>query len=272
MSLREMDTGTADLQARLEAGVLTLALNRPEARNAMSAAMIAALSERLAQAETDDEVRCVVLTGTGKAFCAGGDVKGMANRGDGGMTIDHAIHRQRLAQRATAGKLFRMPKPTIAAINGAAAGAGLSLALACDLRIMSTAAFLTTAFAKVGFSGDFGGTYFMTQLIGAAKAREFYFLSDRVDAHEAVRLGLANWLCHPDELDARTRDLASRLAAGPTVAYRYMKENLNRAMAGEIDDCLDLEATHHIHCGQTEDHREAAKAFVAKREPQFKGR
>ena len=272
MSLREIDTGTADLQARLEAGVLTLALNRPEARNAMSAAMIAALSERLAQAETDDEVRCVVLTGTGKAFCAGGDVKGMANRGDGGMTIDRAIHRQRLAQRATAGKLFRMPKPTIAAINGAAAGAGLSLALACDLRIMSTAAFLTTAFAKVGFSGDFGGTYFMTQLIGAAKAREFYFLSDRVDAHEAVRLGLANWLCHPDELDARTRDLASRLAAGPTVAYRYMKENLNRAMAGEIEDCLDLEATHHIHCGQTEDHREAAKAFVAKREPQFKGR
>ncbi len=272
MSLREIDTGTADLQARLEAGVLTLALNRPEARNAMSAAMIAALSGRLAQAETDDDVRCVVLTGTGKAFCAGGDVKGMANQGDGGMTIDNAIHRQRLAQRATAGKLFRMPKPTIAAINGAAAGAGLSLALACDLRIMSTAAFLTTAFAKVGFSGDFGGTYFMTQLIGAAKAREFYFLSDRVDGHEAVRLGLVNWLCQPDELDARTRDLASRLAAGPTVAYRYMKENLNRAMAGEIDDCLDLEATHHIHCGQTEDHREAAKAFVAKREPEFKGR
>ncbi len=131
---------------------------------------------------------------------------------------------------------------------------------------------LTTAFAKVGFSGDFGGTYFMTQLIGAAKAREFYFPSDRVDGHEAVRLGLVNWLCQPDELDARTRDLASRLAAGPTVAYRYMKENLNRAMAGEIDDCLDLEATHHIHCGQTEDHREAAKAFVAKREPEFKGR
>jgi 2-(1,2-epoxy-1,2-dihydrophenyl)acetyl-CoA isomerase len=275
MSLREIDTGTAHLQARLDAGVLTLTLNRPEARNAMSAGMIAALSERLALAETDDEVRCVVLSGTGKAFCAGGDVKGMADKNDGaggGITIDNAIHRQRLAQHATAGKLFRMPKPTIAAINGAAAGAGLSLALACDLRIMSTAAFLTTAFAKVGFSGDFGGTYFMSQLIGAAKARELYFLSDRVDAHGAVRLGLANWLCEPEELDARTRDLASRLAAGPTVAFRYMKENLNRAMAGEIEDCLDLEATHHIHCGQTEDHREAAKAFVEKREPLFKGR
>ena len=275
MSLREIDTGTAHLQARLGAGVLTLTLNRPEARNAMSAGMITALSERLALAETDDDVRCVVLTGTGKAFCAGGDVKGMAGEGDGaggGITIDNAIHRQRLAQRATAGKLFRMPKPTIAAINGAAAGAGLALALACDLRIMSTAAFMMTAFAKVGFSGDFGGTYFMTQLIGTAKARELYFLSDRVDAHEAVRLGLANSLCEPDELDTRTRDLASRLAAGPTVAYRYMKENLSRAMAGEIDDCLDLEATHHVHCGQTEDHRESAKAFVEKREPFFKGR
>src|SRR5271168_5604853 len=148
MPLREIETGTAHLQARLEAGVLTLTLNRPEARNAMSIDMLRALSERLALAETDDDVRCVVLTGTGKAFCAGGDVKGMANRGDGGVTIDNAIHRQRLAQRATAGRLFRMPKPTIAAINGAAAGAGLALALACDLRIMSTAAFMMTAFVS----------------------------------------------------------------------------------------------------------------------------
>jgi len=181
MSLREIDTGTAHLQARLEAGVLTLTLNRPEARNAMSVAMITALSERLALAETDDDVRCVVLTGTGKAFCAGGDVKGMADKNDGaggGITIDNAIHRQRLAQRATAGKLFRMPKPTIAAINGAAAGAGLSLALACDLRIMSTAAFLTTAFAKVGFSGDFGGAYFMTSL--SARRRLANYTSYRI--------------------------------------------------------------------------------------------
>ena len=153
MPLREIDTGTTHLLARLEAGVLTLTLNRPEARNAMSIGMLTALSERLALAETDDDVRCVVLTGTGKAFCAGGDVKGMAAEGDGvggSITIDSAIHRQRLAQRATAGKLFRMPKPTIAAINGAAAGAGLSLALACDLRIMSTAAFMMTALPRSG--------------------------------------------------------------------------------------------------------------------------
>jgi 2-(1,2-epoxy-1,2-dihydrophenyl)acetyl-CoA isomerase len=199
----------------------------------------------------------------------------MAASGDGtvgALTIDEAIARQRANQRATAGKLFKMAKPTIAALPGAAAGAGLSLALACDLRILASNAILTTAFARVGFSGDYGGSYFLTQLVGSAKARELYFLSERVSADEALRLGLANWVCAPEDLAARTREIALRLAGGPTVAYRYMKENLNRAMAGEVDDCLDLEATHHIHCGQTDDHREATKAFVDKREPRFTGR
>jgi 2-(1,2-epoxy-1,2-dihydrophenyl)acetyl-CoA isomerase len=275
MTARDIDTGTGDLLASLDEGVLTLTLNRPEARNAMSGAMLEALAERLAVAEIDPAVKCLVLTGAGKGFCAGGDVKGMAARGDGTVgdnTIDGAIHLQRIKQRATAGKLFKMPKPTLAALPGAAAGAGLSLALACDLRIMASTAIMTTAFARVGFSGDYGGTYFLTQLVGSAKARELYFLSDRVGADEALRLGLANWVCAPDELAAKTREIARRLAHGPTVAYRYMKENLNRALAGEVDDCLDLEATHHIHCGQTEDHREATKAFVDKREPVFKGR
>jgi 2-(1,2-epoxy-1,2-dihydrophenyl)acetyl-CoA isomerase len=241
----------------------------------MSRAMIDALATQLAAAEIDSAVKCIVLTGAGKGFCAGGDVKGMAARGDGTVgdnTIDGAIHLQRVKQRATAGKLFKMPKPTLAALPGAAAGAGLSLALSCDLRIMASTAIMTTAFARVGFSGDYGGTYFLSQLVGSAKARELYFLSDRVSAEEALRLGLTNWVCEPDQLAGKTREIARRLAQGPTVAYRYMKENLNRAMAGEVDDCLDLEATHHVHCGQTEDHREATKAFVEKREPVFKGR
>ena len=278
MTAHPIDTGTPDLLASLDSGVLTLTLNRPEARNAMSRAMNQALQQQLAAAEFDAAVKCIVLTGAGKGFCAGGDVKGMAAREDakggtaGVMTLDEAIHRQRANQRATAGKLFKMPKPTLAALPGAAAGAGLALALACDLRIMASSAIMTTAFAKVGFSGDYGGTYFLTQLVGSAKARELYFLSDRVAADEALRLGLTNWVCAPEDLAARTREIALRLANGPTVAYRYMKENLNRAMAGEVDDCLDLEATHHIHCGQTEDHREATKAFVDKREPVFKGR
>jgi 2-(1,2-epoxy-1,2-dihydrophenyl)acetyl-CoA isomerase len=270
-----IDTGTDDLLATLDEGVLTLTLNRPEARNAMSGSMMQALVAQLAVAELDPSVKCVVLTGAGKGFCAGGDVKGMAARGDGTVgdnTIDGAIHRQRATQRATAGRLFKMPKPTIASLPGAAAGAGLSLALACDLRIMASSAIMTTAFAKVGFSGDYGGTYFLTQLVGSAKARELYYLSDRVSAAEALRLGLTNWVCEPDELVVKTREIALRLARGPTVAYRYMKENLNRAMAGEVDDCLDLEATHHVHCGQTQDHREASKAFVEKREPVFTGR
>lgn len=275
MALTPIDTGTPDLLATLDAGVLTLTLNRPEARNAMSRAMNQALQEQLAKAEFDPAVKCIVLTGAGKGFCAGGDVKGMAAAGDGtvgALTIDEAIARQRANQRATAGKLFKMAKPTIAALPGAAAGAGLALALACDLRIMASSAIMTTAFARVGFSGDYGGTYFLTQLVGSAKARELYFLSDRVSADEALRLGLSNWVCAPEDLVAKTTEIARRLASGPTVAYRYMKENLNRAMAGEVDECLDLEATHHIHCGQTEDHREATKAFVDKREPVFKGR
>jgi 2-(1,2-epoxy-1,2-dihydrophenyl)acetyl-CoA isomerase len=275
MAAHDIDTGTEDLLASLDEGVLTLTLNRPQARNAMSGAMTSALAAQLAAAELDKAVKCVVLTGAGKGFCAGGDVKGMAASGDGTVgdnTIDAAIHRQRVNQRATAGKLFKMPKPTIAALPGAAAGAGLSLALACDLRIMASNAILTTAFARVAFSGDYGGTYFLTQLVGSAKARELYYLSDRVTADEALRLGIVNWVCEPEQLTAKTREIALRLARGPTVAYRYMKENLNRAMAGDIDDCLDLEATHHVHCGQTQDHREATKAFVEKREPVFVGR
>jgi len=270
-----LDTGTEDLLADLDAGVLTLTLNRPQARNAMSGEMNQALGQQLAAAELDPEVKCVVLTGAGQGFCAGGDVKGMNDRNAGGgreVTLDEAIASQRVNQRATAGKLFKMPKPTIAALPGAAAGAGLALALACDLRVMARTAIMTTAFARVGFSGDYGGTYFLTQLVGSAKAREMYFLSDRVNAEEALRLGLANWVCEPDDLAAKTREVALRLANGPTIAYRYMKENLNRAMAGEWDDCMDLEATHHVHCGQTADHKEAAKAFVEKREPVFTGR
>jgi 2-(1,2-epoxy-1,2-dihydrophenyl)acetyl-CoA isomerase len=233
-----------------------------------------ALAERLAWAELEPAVKCVVLTGAGQGFCAGGDVKAMDGRNTGGERppIDEQIHRQRLNQRGTSGRLFKMPKPTIAALPGAAAGAGLGLALACDLRIMARTAVMTTAFARVGFSGDYGGTYFLTQLVGSAKARELYFLSERVTAEEALRLGLTNWVCEFDELQAKARELALRLAGGPTIAYRYMKENLNRAMAGDWDDCLDLEATHHVHCGQTADHKEAAKAFVEKREPVFTGR
>jgi 2-(1,2-epoxy-1,2-dihydrophenyl)acetyl-CoA isomerase len=279
MAKRTLETGTTDLIAYVEDGVAVLVMNRPERRNALSGAMLSGMSHVLSACETDSNVGCVVLTGAGGAFCAGGDVKGMAEGTGGGSTaavdadLDSRIHAQRISQRATAGRLYKMPKPTLAALPGAAAGAGLSLAMACDLRIAAEGAVMTTAFARVGFSGDYGGTYFLSQLVGSAKARELYYLSDRIDMKEALRIGLVNWVVPADQLEARAREIALRLARGPRVAYRYMKENLNRAAAGaDVDDCLDLEATHHVHTGFTEDHREATKAFVEKREPVFRGR
>ncbi len=276
MADRIFDTGTEDLQTEINGGVMTITLNRPDRRNAMSNPMLEGLVASLADAETASDVGAVVLTGAGGAFCAGGDVKGMAEAGgEGGnspVQYDARVHLQRRSQRDTAGKLYELPKPTIAALPGAAAGAGLSLALACDLRYGADNAVMTTAFARVGFSGDYGGTWFMSRLIGSAKARELYFLSDRVDMDEAARLGLVNGVFMADSLMDEVNAIATRLAQGPTIAYRYMKENLNRAVHGEMGECLDMEAAHHIHCGRTEDHREAAQAFVDKREPVFKGR
>jgi len=272
-----IDTGTADILAHQEDGVVVITLNRPQARNAMSGAMNAGLERTLDYAERTPEVRVVVLTGAGGAFCAGGDVKGMAagtgGGGGGGATLDERIHNQRLNQRNTAGRMFLMPKPVIASLPGAAAGAGLGLALAADLRIMADNAFITSAFARVGFSGDYGGSFFLTKLVGPGKAKELYYLSDRVSAAECLRLGIANQVVPAAELESATLALARRLAAGPPAAYRYMKENINRAaMGADVLECLDLEATHHVHTGLTEDHREAAKAFVEKREPVFRGR
>jgi 2-(1,2-epoxy-1,2-dihydrophenyl)acetyl-CoA isomerase len=272
-----LDTGTEDLRAEIDGGVAVITMNRPSRRNAFSQAMLSAMAAVLAQAETDDAVRCVVLTGAGGAFCAGGDVKSMAaaapaGSGDAGGSLDAAIHRQRLNQRATSARLWGMPKPTIAAITGPAAGAGLSLALACDLRYAVPGAVLTTAFARVAFAGDYGGTWFLTQLVGSSKAKELYYFSERLSAEEAERLGIVNAIFPLADFEAEVMARAHQLAEGPSIAYRYMKENLNRAVTGELGECMDLEVTHHVHTGLTEDHREAAQAFMDKREPRFQGR
>ena len=275
MSTGVIDTGTDHLLADLTGGILTLTFNRPEARNALSSELLQALGSQLADGEINPEVRCVVITGTGAAFCAGGDVKAMSETNSNGAksTLDTLIQRQRLNQRATSGRLYKMPKPTLAVLPGPAAGAGLSIALACDLRIMSSTAFMTTAFAKVGFAGDYGGSLFMSQLVGTAKARELYFLSDRISAKEAEDLGLTNWVVAPEALQESAADIAQKLADGPTVAYSYMKENLARALtSADVHDCLDLEASHHIHCGGTDDHKNAVEAFIEKRAPVFEGR
>jgi len=260
-----------DLLEALKDGVAVLTLNRPDRLNAMSPSMLDALLEALPRLAADPEVGVVVLMGAGRAFCAGGDVKAMAEgREFGGTTLEDKA--QALRSRMEVSRwLHEMPKPTIAMVRGAAAGAGLSLALACDLRVAGDTARFATAFARVGYSGDFGGSWFLTQLVGTGKARELYFTTDIVDAREARELGMVNRVVPDARLEEETLALAARLARGPRIAYRYMKRNFNAAESGTLKDLLDLEAWHHTRCGLTEDHREAAKAFVEKRDPVFRG-
>jgi 2-(1,2-epoxy-1,2-dihydrophenyl)acetyl-CoA isomerase len=270
---RVIDTGTPDLLAEVDDGVAVITMNRPERRNAFSIPMIDAMARVLSDVETDPDVGAVVVTGAGGAFCAGGDVKAMAEADPAqGPSHDERVHRQRLNQRATSGRLWAMPKPTIAAIPGAVAGAGLGIALSCDLRYAADTAVVTTAFAKVAFAGDYGGTWFLTRLVGPAKAKELYYFSDRLSATDAERLGIVNAVFPAASLHDEVMARARRLANGPRIALRYMKENLNRAVHGELGECMDLEVTHHLHTGTTEDHREAARAFVEKRDPVFRGR
>jgi len=263
---------TTDLLENVKDGVAVLTLNRPERLNAMSRPMLDALLEALPRLADDASVGVIVLTGAGRGFCAGGDVKAMAEGTElGGQTMEEKA--QALRSRMEASRwLHELPKPTIAIMRGPAAGAGLSLAMACDMRIASDTVRLGTAFARVGYSGDFGGSYYLTQLVGTAKARELYFTADLLDAQEALGLGLVNRVVPDARLEEETMALASRLARGPRVAYRYMKRNMNAAESASLKDMLDLEAWHHTRTGMTEDHREAARAFVEKREPQFKGR
>ena len=272
MSRTHIDTGTEECLAYETDGIAVITLNRPQARNAITDPMKAGLGIALDYAARARSVRSVVVTGAGGAFSAGGDVKQMAAGRDEDGTLDEQIYEQRQDHRKTAGRIYTMPKPVIAMIPGPAAGAGLSIALAADMRTMAASAFITTAFARVGFSGDYGGSWFLHHLVGPGKARELYYLSDRVGADECLALGIANHVFADEELEEATMAMARRLADGPPIAYRYMKENFNRAaMGAELGECLDIEATHHIHAGLSEDHKEAAKAFVEKRDVTFKG-
>ena len=263
---------THDLIEEVTDGVAVLTMNRPDRLNALSRAMLDALQEALPRLAVSADVGVVVLTGAGRGFCAGGDVKAMAEDQEAeGVTLEERAQALR-ARMEVSRWLHEMPKPTIAMVRGAAAGAGLSMAMACDMRIASDNARFATAFARVGYSGDFGGSYFLTRLVGTAKARELYFTADIVDAKQALELGLVNRVVPDADLEKEARALAGRLARGPRVAYRYMKRNMNAAESGTLGELLDLEAWHHTRTGATDDHREAARAFVAKREPVFKGR
>jgi 2-(1,2-epoxy-1,2-dihydrophenyl)acetyl-CoA isomerase len=228
--------------------------------------------EALPRLADDPGVGVIVITGAGRGFCAGGDVKAMAEgREMGGVTMEERA--QGLRSRMEVSRwLHELPKPTIAMVRGAAAGAGLSIALACDLRVASDTARFGTAFARVGYSGDFGGSWFLTQLVGTGKARELYYTAELIDAAQALALGVVNRVVPDARLEDETLALARKLANGPRVALRYMKRNMNAAETNSLKEHLDLEAWHHTRTGMTEDHREAAQAFVAKRDPVFKGR
>ena len=265
---------TQDLLQTIEGGIATLTMNRPEARNALTREMMLALSEALPRLANDAAVRLVVLTGSGAAFCSGGDVKGFAKNAAAAavtQSFDHKVTDLR-ARMEVARWLHEMPKPTLAVIPGPAAGAGLSLALACDMRIAADNAKFTTAFSKIGLSGDFGGSYFLNHLVGAAKAREMYFTGQVLLGDEAQRIGLVNRVVPAAQLADAARAWAAELAALPTVAIGYMKRNLNAGLRGSLSDVLDAEAIHMIRTFETSDHKGAAAAFVEKRAPSFEGR
>lgn len=262
---------TQTVLCSIEDGVATITLNRPESLNALTLDMLARVGDLVRELEDDPAVGAVVLTGAGRAFCAGGDVKSMAAGSESAAGADERA--RTLRNRMEVSRLIHeATKPYVAMVRGPAAGAGLSLALACDLRVSGESARYITAFARVALSGDFGGSYFLTKLVGPARAKELYFTSTPLSAADALALGVTNRVVPDDALEAETYDLARRLARGPRIALRYMKKNLAVAERGSLADVLDFEALHHARAGQTEDHREAAQAFVEKREPAFKGR
>lgn len=255
-------------------GVTTLTFNRPEARNALSVEMVAAMLEALPRLASDPKTRALVVTGANSAFCAGGDVKGfVANPGLGAADSSFEQRVQGLRDKMEISRwLHDMPKPTLAVIPGAAAGAGLSMALACDFRIAAEGAKMTTAFSKIGASGDFGGSYFLGKLVGAAKARELYFLADVFTGAEAAAWGIVNRAVPAADLAREAEAMARRLASLPTVAIGYMKKNLGLAERGTLADVFDAEAIHMVRSMMTQDHLSASRAFVEKRPPVFEGR
>ena len=261
-----------ELLLSVENGVATIIFNRPERLNALTRGMLSGLRTHLAQLAEDPDIGCVLLTGNGRAFCSGGDVRVQAaNAGRSEQSPEQRTDQLRASMEASR-LLHDMPKPTIAMLNGVAAGAGMSLALACDLRIAGEQARMTTAFAKVGLSGDYGGTYFLTQLVGPSKARELYLTAELLDAPRLLALGLVTRVVPDAALVAETMTLARDFAAGPRVAYRYIKRNINVAEGGSLSDALDAEAFGMLRCRETADHAEAARAFVEKRAPVFSGR
>ena len=258
-----------DILESVEDGVAILTLNRPESLNALSEEIRVGMRDGIYKFGHDPKIGCIVVTGTGRGFCAGGDVKSMAGR-------SAKVFEDRAEQIRNSNNIALMmnnvPKPIIAMVNGVAVGAGLSMAAACDIRIAAKSARFGTGFIKIGLSGDWGGTWTVTRLIGTAKARELFFTGDIINADEALRIGLVNKVVDDAELHHTTMEMARRIAAMPPIALGYTKKNLSAAETGTFEASVELEAVHQARCSQTEDHREAVMAFKEKRKPEFHGR
>ena len=278
MAAQQIETGTDELLCSVEGGVCTITLNRPEKRNALSDTLTPAFRQSLLDLEAEPDVRVVIVTGAGTAFCAGGDVGGLgkafAGRTPGGprATVEDSVRNLQNRQDTLALRLHNLAKPTIAVLPGAAAGAGMSIALACDLRLAAENSVLVPGFGKIGLSGDYGGSWFLTQLVGVGRAKAIYFTGRRIQSDEALSLGIFNEVVPADMLAARAKELAGSIAAGAPMALRFMKENFNRATSADLKTCLDMEADRMVRCTQSQDHLEGVEAFREKRAPKFQGR
>lgn len=251
----------------LDGGVLTITLNRPESYNACNEQLTADLQGALREAERNPAVRAIILTGAGKAFCSGQDLKEAPEPGTRRSLADSLQRRYNPIIR----KLTTMPKPIIAALNGVAAGAGCSIALACDLRIAAEGATLLQAFVNIGLVPDSGSSFFLAQMVGYSRAFEIATLGEKIPAAKALELGLVNRVVPAAELMSETRTIAERYAVGPTRAYGYIKKMLHRAGHTPLDEALDYEVFMQEAAGRTSDYAEGVKSFVEKRKPEFKG-
>ena len=269
-----IDTGTEQLRCDIIDRVAVITLNRPEARNALSDALTGALRRQIHDRGRDAAVGALLITGAGKAFCAGGDVKGMGGRAanTAPTTPDERFETMRARHHEIAGALRALRKPSIAALPGPAAGAGLAIALACDLRVAARSAFVSTGYARIGLSGDYGIAWLLTRAVGPGRARELMLLGERIDMARAEQLGLVNRVCDDDALHTEALALARQLAHGPAVAMRYIKDNLDEALDIDHATAIDHEAERLLRATGSDDHKEAVAAFVEKREPVFRGR
>ena len=253
-----------------DSGITTITLNRPEKLNALAGHMRRDLAEALEAAGSDRSVHVVVITGAGRAFCAGGDIRAMAEL----IEKEDAEEFSRLlgSARRVITAIRQMTKPVVASIGGPASGAGFNLALACDLRIASTDATFSQSFVKVGLHPDWGGTYFLPRLVTPNKACELFFLGETIDANEALRLGMINYIVEPAELEAETRKLAERLRAAPAISVAAAKQAVYMSQNAEMEEMLRFETEAQLRCFESEDGREGVRAFLEKREPKFTGR